>query len=356
VEERQLSMLFSKLWNFSNIVVPWSPTSSTESAGDIELMPLHPASARNIHRQPLTAAIPVQIRRPPDDLISAIIQAEAYDHSVQNNPHLKTALRLIEKNDLDLDGADAMGQTPLYLAVKGGYRPLINALLLKKADVNKDSLFRKTPLHAAASHSDPTITESLLAGGATASINQEDCIGRRPLHYAAWRGSARTVQLLLHAGANPNLPDSTGSTPLDYALREAHSESPLFRDKLRIIQHLLQHNAQCGHAINPANRTGKPDPDTIETLSLLLQHACDQPKQNIDLIELLLQQPFVAHPHEAHHPNEEPRDTQSYRNYRKAVGQIARRKKIFPFYRGPGIPGKMPPTSGAGIRSGTFKA
>lgn len=244
------------------------------------------------------------------------------------------AIALINRGDIDLDGVNHEGKTPVYMAVQERQRGITAALLQAKANITKPSVFGKTPLHVAAGSSNPWFTQALLAAGAATGINQIDCLGRTPLHYAAWHGHPDNAGLLLDAEANPSLPDSSGRTPLDMALQELGDfDGELVTGTVQAIKRLLQAGAKDGHAVLPENRSGLPAPETREALSYLLRFACDQPEQDVELITLLLQQPGVYHPHEGRGNTEPVRETASYRNYRTAIGKICRKRKIFPFDR-----------------------
>lgn len=320
-------MLLNHFLNFSSIVTFWSPNPQAEPA-NIELIPLR--LQRSAQSMPSSSALITgrsPVKKPPTELLANIIHAE------ENPALLQKAVQRIQKGDLDLNGTDEQGQTPVNLAAKGGHLNLVKTLIEQKVELNKPSVFKRTPLHSAASKSTPDIALALLAAGVQDSINQEDCIGRSPLHYAAWHGHPKTVESLLNNGANPNSLDTSRRTPLDYTLREINNESPLLNNQLKTLKLLLNHHAKSGYVLEPDNRNGKPDQHTVDTLSTILSYVCDQPKQDIELITLLLQQPFVKHPDEAQEPSQEPIETESYKNYRKAVAEIARRRKIFPFYR-----------------------
>jgi ankyrin repeat protein len=49
--------------------------------------------------------------------------------------------------------------------------------------------------------------------------------GRTPLHYAAWRGDNEIVELLITKGADVNAKDSSGATPLGWAVMKDRSET-----------------------------------------------------------------------------------------------------------------------------------
>jgi ankyrin repeat protein len=148
----------------------------------------------------------------------------------------------------EIDGLDADGHTPLWLAARldkvdavkqllalgadpnfggpdadtpllvGSFLALdpeataIAALLIEAgADVNtRDRLYQQTPLHL--SENQP-IVELLLAAGA--DVNAQDVNGSTPLQSAVARGLPAIAGLLLSAGADPELRNDAGFRPID---------------------------------------------------------------------------------------------------------------------------------------------
>jgi ankyrin repeat protein len=72
-----------------------------------------------------------------------------------------------------------------------------------------------TPLHLAATNSDPGALQVLLAAGA--NVNAKDAEGNTPLHMAAYTNRYEQARLLLEAGADIEAVSSGGRTPIALA-------------------------------------------------------------------------------------------------------------------------------------------
>ena len=147
----------------------------------------------------------------------------------------------------DLNAIDeTTGRTPLYLAVKNGYKQIVALLIDEGADVNsmgEAPLQGVTPLMHAPNKemlellitkgadvnaktkdgytalfltSKKEILELLIAKGADVNAKSKD--GKTPLHTPAI--NHEKAKLLIANGANVNAKDKNGYTPLDMALGE----------------------------------------------------------------------------------------------------------------------------------------
>ena len=72
----------------------------------------------------------------------------------------------------------------------------------------------------------------------------QSCNQSTALHCSAEDGNAGIVALLLKANANPNLKDSKGKTPLDYAIWNNHMD---------IIKLLRNHDGKTSLELNEKN-------------------------------------------------------------------------------------------------------
>ena len=113
------------------------------------------------------------------------------------------------------------GLTPLHIAAQNGFQAVAEVLLANKADVNALDSQGNTPLRVAALKGGTKIIKMLLAAAANPNIQNKN--GQTPLSAAAGNGSSEITKLLLDAGANPNVENDTGQTPLSFA---AGSRSP----------------------------------------------------------------------------------------------------------------------------------
>jgi len=123
-------------------------------------------------------------------------------------------LRFMIENGADIDKvSNFWSETPLFSAVRAGFREAVELLLDLGADATHRSLLDETPLLlAAATHDARTVTMLLDAG---ADIESRNRAGRTPLHVAAHGNKLEVVQTLLDAGADPNARDKKGHLPTD---------------------------------------------------------------------------------------------------------------------------------------------
>lgn len=104
---------------------------------------------------------------------------------------------------------------------------------------------KTTPLHIAAESGAKRVLAVLIKGGAT--VDLADTTGQTPLHYAVDSTQSPAVQIaiigqLLDAKANINAKDQEGRTPLDSASRSAQGEK---RDTT-VVDYLRAHGAKAG--------------------------------------------------------------------------------------------------------------
>lgn len=100
-----------------------------------------------------------------------------------------------------------------------------------------------TPLHHASAHSEPHPLRYLLSHNKTSdslSVNVSNNYQRTPLHCAVAYNSVYNTDLLLRQHADPQLCDSEGKTPIDYAKELEDGE-----DILAILQGTLATNMHC---------------------------------------------------------------------------------------------------------------
>lgn len=88
-------------------------------------------------------------------------------------------------------------------------------LAANKTLINARTELGSTPLHIAATRSDPQIAKLLVAGGA--NVNARDNNGTTPLHIAAYTGKKELVEFFLSKGADAYAKDFKDETPRDKA-------------------------------------------------------------------------------------------------------------------------------------------
>lgn len=117
------------------------------------------------------------------------------------------------------------GFPPLTLAIIKGHVTTARLLIELRADVNKSSYVGSTPLMAACIAGFDEVAENLIRHGADVNAKQEVVgrgSGRTPLMISVALGHASIVQTLLRNGADPAITDNEGNTALDLTRDEGH--------------------------------------------------------------------------------------------------------------------------------------
>lgn len=105
--------------------------------------------------------------------------------------------------------------TPLHWAARAGAGRCTRWLLARGADVNAETVSRRTALHLVAEWG---LTEMIwLLAGHGADLNPQDTKGRTPLHRAAYMGRVEAAEALIVLGADTRLETRTGKTALQSA-------------------------------------------------------------------------------------------------------------------------------------------
>ena len=133
--------------------------------------------------------------------------------------NLKVAEALLASPAIDVDAANAAGETPLMLAAIKGRLEWCRRLLDRGAKVERPGW---TPLHYAASGPEPKVLALLLDRGAR--IEAESPNRSTPLMMAARYGTEDSVKLLLDRGADVARRNDRGLAAADFA-REAGREA-----------------------------------------------------------------------------------------------------------------------------------
>jgi len=133
------------------------------------------------------------------------------------------------------EGADINSgtTTALHYAVQNGHRAVVELLLAKGADVNARDGANQTPVDLAAKRMRTHIMELLVEKGADVS-----------LHPAARIGALAKVKSLIEKGADINAKDTSGQTPLHYAVEY---------DRKDVVELLIANRAD----VNAKNNEGR---------------------------------------------------------------------------------------------------
>ncbi len=144
---------------------------------------------------------------------------------------------LLKKKNIDLDEGNWTGRTALMYAARNRNAELVQLLLDKGANVNaiyQHNRFFQTALNYALTENDMEIVGMLkLAGGKTAKelnarkvgdVSRGDQRSLTKLKKAIYKKDIRTVRSLLKQGVNVNSRNSSGWTPLHYAVAAGSPE------------------------------------------------------------------------------------------------------------------------------------
>jgi hypothetical protein len=124
----------------------------------------------------------------------------------------KAVNALLRLPAVEVNSANAAGESPLMLAALLGQLDLAKKLVARGARINKAGW---TPLHYACSGPDEGVIAWLLSQGA--DINARSPNGSTPLMMAARYGSLDSPGLLLAAGADAMLRNEQGLQAVDFA-------------------------------------------------------------------------------------------------------------------------------------------
>ena len=122
---------------------------------------------------------------------------------------------------LQLNLADKLGRTPLYIAVVNGHGDCVQLLIDYGAKVNIKDELGLMPLHIAARNGDNNCISAILSVR-TALVNPLDADKNTPLHLAAQNGHLSSVRLLVNQGADIKALNKFGRTPAYLALQSGH--------------------------------------------------------------------------------------------------------------------------------------
>lgn len=104
----------------------------------------------------------------------------------------------------------------IFDAARSGTAQEVEKMLAANKNlINSRTELGSTPLHLAATNSNPEVAKLLLAKGA--NVNAKDNNGTTPLHLAAYTGKKELVEFFLSKGADAHARDFKNETPRDKA-------------------------------------------------------------------------------------------------------------------------------------------
>ena len=125
---------------------------------------------------------------------------------------LKAARVLLDQSALDVNAANAAGETALMMAALKGDLGSVQLLLDRGARVDRPGW---SPIHYAATGPEPRVVQLLIDRGA--DLNAASPNGSTPLMMAAQYGSEDSVKLLLERGADPKRRNQRDMGAADFA-------------------------------------------------------------------------------------------------------------------------------------------
>lgn len=175
-------------------------------------------------------------------------------HKAAKEGDLAAVQKLLKKDHKLLDSGNRLDQSPLIIAAYQGHKDIVEYLLKKKANIDKQDGFGASALHMAIANNQVDIAAILLAKGA--NINLRSVSGKIPmqmavenenipiidlfvkrgvdvkapidqfnrtlLHRSAILGKAKVVEYLTGKGVDINLKDKTERTAADLAAAAGH--------------------------------------------------------------------------------------------------------------------------------------
>ncbi|MFC1898108.1 ankyrin repeat domain-containing protein [Candidatus Cloacimonadota bacterium] len=194
-------------------------------------------------------------------------------HEITKTGNLDSLKIYLDTNPDLFDAVDNRESTPLMFACDRGYLDIVELLVGKGANVNKQDVDGDTPLIWAIAKNNYSIAEYLLQNGADVNIINNNHINA--LFWAVNRADVQMVKLLIDNGIDLKVQDYEGNTALhiaginqkveiaklliesgaDLTIRESRGRTPLVltareHGNLEIIKYMIEHGANINSADN----------------------------------------------------------------------------------------------------------
>lgn len=142
---------------------------------------------------------------------------------------------LISRSDTDIHPRDTNDLTPLFHAAINNHTTIMNLIMNRgytPADLTTKTA--QTVLHHASKSGHIAVAQFLLDRPGSSDPNAKDSTGRTPIIYAVEAGHEQMARLLLAHGADPHQTDTSGKTALHWAVLQGTPS---------LVQLLLSHGA-----------------------------------------------------------------------------------------------------------------
>ncbi len=165
---------------------------------------------------------PVVAEKPLIECLHAVAPASVIDAELFQAAEIGNLTRAEHSiaTGANINARDALGRTPLFIAVLCAQSETATLLINRGADIDAQDFMGMSSLHAAAADGWAPLAQLLISRGA--DVNSRSGDGRTPLHLAAATGCSAIVTLLLKNGGNREALDNKGLTAAALASRNGH--------------------------------------------------------------------------------------------------------------------------------------
>lgn len=174
-----------------------------------------------------------------------------------------------------LQSLNELDQNCFHLLILAGYANLLKVFLNLGVDVNQADAFGQTPLHLAVIRNDKDSVEALLDGSTSLKLNELNDDGFSPLHLAVMESNLEIVNLLVESGADlqkKNPP--TGDNVLHMAVAVEKVSMPLVKFLIDCDEQLLHsENNTRRNVLQVASTNGQPNEELMQCLQALYEES-----------------------------------------------------------------------------------